>query len=80
MEKKVIDFGALEVYIKQIESIFKDNKLNIIEQDLILRQLHERVAQKIQQQRGEDMTQKMFDKMPLGNMVKKMLGKGEGEE
>lgn len=72
----VVDFGELEKYIKEIEQIFKKNDLNIVEQNLILQQAHQRISRKMEQQKAQD----MLENLPLPGMVKRLMGKGRDEE
>lgn len=75
MAKNVIDFGTLEQYIKKIESVLAEGNINILEQDLILRQAHERLQQKLQNQKMIDMT----NNNPLVKLAKKFLPRGNDE-
>ena len=76
MKKSIVDFEVLETYIKQIEEIFTKNSLNQVEQDLILRQVHARLAKKMETQRAND----LVNNNPLVKMAKKFLPGGGNEE
>ena len=77
MLQKIIDFETLESCIKEVESVFAKNRLNMEEQDLVLRHAHTRLQTKIQQQKVNDMT----NNHPLVRMAKKFLpGVGKDDE
>lgn len=65
---KIVDFGALETYIKQIEEIFKKNELNHIEQKLILEQTLSRIITIQKKQQAGDLMQNI----PLGGLFKRL--------
>lgn len=59
MAKGIIDFEVLEKHIIGIEKLMKDNGLNQVEQDLLLKQTHNRLQRKIEEQKAKDMLSNM---------------------
>jgi len=76
MNNKIVDFKALEKYILQFEDIMKDNELNIVEQDLVLRQALSRVQKRIEEQKARD----MVSNMPGMDMAMKLLKRKGGND
>ena len=78
--EKVIDFGALERYIKAIEGIFQENGINQIEQRLVLEQTAARLNRKVEQQKTQDMLENMTGGGLLSGIVKRVIEKGDADE
>ncbi len=74
MEKGIIDFEALEKYIIQIEKVMEDSGLNQIEQDLLLKQTHNRLVRKMEELKARD----MVSNMPGMSTVMKLLKGKDG--
>ncbi len=74
--KEVINFENLGIYIKEIEQLFKDNNVNLVEQDLILNQclIRERTQDKNRQ------VQDMISNVPLGGLLKRIIKNRENPE
>lgn len=68
----IVNFGELEKYIKEIEAIFDRDELNIIEKKLVLQEAFKRIQKKIHENDSKD----LLGKMPLKDMVSRMM-KGE---
>ena len=75
MEKSIINFESLEVYIKEIESLMAKSSLNQVEQDLVLRQTHQRLQKKIEEQKVKD----QLNNIPMMGFAKKFM-KDRGED
>ena len=67
--KEIINFDNLGIYIKEIEKMFKDNNINLVEQELILNQclIRERTQDKNRQ------VQDMIGNVPLGGLLKRII-------
>lgn len=69
MEKKqIIDFGNLEHFINEIEILFKDKQINVLEQELILSQTLNRLRSSQKNQQANDMMQNIS----LGGLFKRL--------
>ena len=76
MDRKVIDFAALEENMRAIDDVFKENNLGTIEQSLILAQMQARINKRVEEAKAKD----MLGNMPMMDIVKGMLKQRDKDE
>ena len=75
-KNSVINFEELEQWIVTFESMFGDEGLTIVEQDLVLAQLKSRLNQKVQKQKMAD----AVSNVPLGGLFKRAVKMSKGRD
>jgi mannitol-specific phosphotransferase system IIBC component len=68
----VVNLENLEVLIRKVEELFKENNINIEDQHIVLSRCIDRVVQKKRQAQTQDIAQNLLGGGLIDNVMKKM--------